>query len=150
MAMLPVVPGIAVAAAGWMLLAMAVIDLDRPVLPDSLTLPLLVLGLLLALAMPILAKDWPGPGIGQAVAGAVVGGGGLWLVREVYWRLRGREGWGWGMSSSWRLPELAARPLTQVLLTAALAGLAFALRRGLALRSTAAVPFGPSWRWPSG
>lgn len=146
MAMLPVVPGIAVAAAGWMLLAMALIDLDHMILPDSLTLPLLVLGLLLALAMPILAKDWPGPGIGRAVAGAVVGGGGLWLVREVYWRLRGREGLGLGdvklmaAAGAWLGPE----PLTWVLLTAALAGLAFALRRGLALRSTAAVPFGPS------
>jgi len=43
-------------------------------------------------------------------------------------------------AGAWLGPE----PLTWVLLTAALAGLAFALRRGLALRSTAAVPFGPS------
>src|SRR3546814_20507879 len=48
----------------WILLALAVIDLRTPLLPDDLTLPLLLLGMLLAL-VPVLA-DLPSSRMGAA------------------------------------------------------------------------------------
>ncbi|MEZ5823307.1 MAG: A24 family peptidase [Geminicoccaceae bacterium] len=146
LALLPPVPGVAVALAGWILLAMSLVDLDHMILPDMLTLPLLGGGLLLAWAMPSVIPDWPGPDVAMALLGAAIGSGGLFAVREAYRRLRGREGLGlgdvklMGAAGAWLGPE----PLVHVLLIGALAGLATAFRHGLSLTSTTPIPFGPA------
>ena len=146
LALLPVPAAIAVAIAGWMLLAMALVDLRHMILPDSLTLPLLAGGLVLAVVAGHLLPDWPGPTAMMAFAGAATGLGGFFLVRETYRRLRGREGLGlgdvklMGAAGAWLGPE----PLAHVLLIGALAGLATAFRRGVSLDSADAVPFGPA------
>ena len=139
-------------ALGWTLLALAWIDWRHFVLPDALTLPLLVAGLGAAVAE------------GRAMAldsalGAALGYGGLWLVGTLYRRLRGREGLGGGdakllaAGGAW----LGAAALPWVVLGAAVGGLAIAglTRRG-GLAATLAVPFGPPlaaaiwlvWLWP--
>ncbi|NJN00233.1 MAG: prepilin peptidase [Aquincola sp.] len=69
-----------------LLITMALIDLDTTLLPDSLTLPLIGLGLLGALA------GWTGVALNDAVSGALVGYGSLWLLSFVYQRLRGVQG----------------------------------------------------------
>ncbi|MCC6247156.1 MAG: prepilin peptidase [Rubrivivax sp.] len=61
-----------------LLLAMALIDLDYTLLPDSLTIPLVVLGLVAALAgiSPVAWRD--------AAAGALVGYGVLWALGVIW------------------------------------------------------------------
>lgn len=73
----------------WMLLALAVIDLRTTLLPDDLTLPLLWLGLLLALA-PLFA-DLP-----SAVIGAAAGYLLLWSIFWLFKLVTGKEGMGYG------------------------------------------------------
>jgi len=73
----------------WVLLALAVIDLRTTLLPDDLTLPLLWLGLLLAL-FPVFA-DLPSAVIG-AMAGYLV----LWSIYWLFKLTTGKEGMGYG------------------------------------------------------
>jgi len=79
----------------WSLLALSFIDFDKQLLPDSITLPLLWVGLLFNL-------DWTGAGAGtytnlqSAVIGAIAGYLALW---SVYWGFKlatGKEGMGYG------------------------------------------------------
>ena len=73
----------------WTLVALAFIDLDTTLLPDSLTLPLLWLGLLFNLSGVFTSLP-------HAVIGAMVGYGVLW---SVYWLVKlatGKDGMGFG------------------------------------------------------
>jgi leader peptidase (prepilin peptidase)/N-methyltransferase len=134
-------------------LAIALIDADTFFIPDSLSLPLPLLGLALA----ALAGDLRGVTWQQSAAGALVAGGGLWLVQWGYGRLTGREGLGFGdvkllagMGALLGLQAVAA-----LILAAALQGLLFALGyaafskgaamtdRGLQSLRHLALPFGP-------
>ena len=75
--------------ATWFLIAMSMIDFDTQYLFDSLTLPLLWIGLLASL-VPVFAD------VRSAVLGAALGYGVLW---SVYWLFRlatGKEGMGYG------------------------------------------------------
>ena len=73
---------LAAAALCWVLVLLSVIDVERRMLPDSLTLPLLWSGLIFSLTEPQ-APFVPPP---QAIAGAVGGFGLLALVNSL-WRL---------------------------------------------------------------
>jgi leader peptidase (prepilin peptidase)/N-methyltransferase len=73
----------------WGLLALSVIDLQRQLLPDSLTLPLLWLGV--GLALFGLFTD-----LRSSVLGAMAGYLSLWTVYWVFRLLTGKEGMGQG------------------------------------------------------
>ena len=129
------------AALGWWLLALGWIDWRRFILPDALTLPLIVLGLAAAWG---LAPDelW------DRLAGAVCGYLLLWAVAWVYRRLRGRDGLGLGdakllaAAGAW----VGAGGLPSVLAGAAFAALAAAggmMLAGRRLDRHTALPFGP-------
>ena len=79
----------ATAVMGWQLLLIALIDAENFWLPDELTLPLIATGLI---AGAVIARGWPVSQIVGAVAGFSI----LWLLAEVYRRVRGREGLGGG------------------------------------------------------
>ena len=127
--------------AGWVLLALAWIDAEWMLLPDVLTLPLLLGGL---------AATWlldPAAMPDRAVASGA-GWLVLWAVAVVYRKIRGRDGLGEGDAKllagigAW----VGLVGLADVLLGAALAGLGWAglLRlRGQAMTATTALPFGP-------
>lgn len=74
----------------WTLLALALIDFDTTLLPDSLNYPLLWAGLLAAWAgiSPVPLHD--------AVAGAVLGYMTLWCLYWAFKLLTGKEGMGYG------------------------------------------------------
>lgn len=81
----------------WLLIALTGIDLDHQLLPDSLTLPLLWLGLLASLtgwglqagtALPVNPRS--------AIIGAAAGYLALWAVYHVFRLLTGKEGMGYG------------------------------------------------------
>lgn len=74
----------------WTLVALAFIDLDTTLLPDSLTLPLLWLGLLFNLHGHYYAS------LPDAVIGAMAGYGVLWAVYWLFKLATGKEGMGYG------------------------------------------------------
>ena len=126
---------------GWWLLALGWIDLRTWLLPDALTLPLVVAGLAAAMA-------FEPEGLTDRALGVVAGYLGLRAVALLYSALRGREGLGHGdakllaAAGAW----VGVRALPQVVLLAALAGLcAAACMRlaGIRLGAQSALPFGP-------
>ena len=126
---------------GWCLLALGWIDLRCWLLPDALTLPLIIAGLAAAfLFNPDQLTD--------RALGAALGYLSLIAIAALYRRLRGREGLGGGdakllaASGAW----LGAAALPQVILLAAISALAAAgcLRLGgIRLGIHSALPFGP-------
>jgi leader peptidase (prepilin peptidase)/N-methyltransferase len=73
----------------WALIALAFIDLDTTLLPDSLTLPLVWLGLLFNLNGHFASLP-------DAVIGAMAGYGVLWSVYWLFKLATGKEGMGYG------------------------------------------------------
>ncbi len=126
---------------GWWLLTLAWIDLRRWLLPDLLTLPLIVAGLALAALLD------PDTVLDRAL-GAALGYVALRAIAAGYRALRQREGLGRGdakllaAAGAW----VGAMALPQLILLAALAALlaAAALRLGgVRLHAHSALPFGP-------
>ena len=131
---------------GWVLLALARIDLGAGLLPDRLTLPLAVAGLGVAVL------DDPSGSFGNAVAaallGALAGFGSLAAIAVAYRRWRGRDGMGLGdaklLGAAGAWLGAAALPLTVCLAaTGALAAVLAARRFGWRLERDGAIPFGP-------
>jgi leader peptidase (prepilin peptidase)/N-methyltransferase len=154
----PLPAALATAAFGWWLLIVAALDAEHHWLPDRLTLPLGLNGLLVA---------WVGisPPLMDRLIGAAVGFAILALIALGYRALRGKEGLGGGdpklfaALGAW----LGWQPLPFVMLGAGLLGLtAVALKRARGERVGAAdrLPLGtllalaawPIWlllgRWP--
>ena len=71
-----------------MLVVLFAIDLEHQLLPNVITLPGIVIGLIASAVLP--------PGFTDAIIGAIVGGGVLWLIGEAYYRYSGHEGLGGG------------------------------------------------------
>ncbi|UIP28332.1 A24 family peptidase [Photobacterium sp. TLY01] len=81
---------LAVIGAGCTLIALTFIDIDKMLLPDQLTLPLMWAGLLLALL------DISPVSLESAVIGAMAGYLSLWSLYWVFKLLTGKEGMGYG------------------------------------------------------
>jgi leader peptidase (prepilin peptidase)/N-methyltransferase len=131
---------------GWTMLAIALIDAQRFTIPDALSLPAIPAGLL---ASGYLLDPWSSQFVSLDHAiGTGVGGAVFWLVREAYWRLRGREGLGLGdvklaaAGGAW----IGWEHLADMVLLAAAAALSFAIAlavlRGGRLSGTERLPFG--------
>jgi leader peptidase (prepilin peptidase)/N-methyltransferase len=126
---------------GWWLLTLGWIDLRHWILPDVLSLPLVVVGLAEAAAFA------PDELLGR-VLGAVIGYLVLVAIAALYRLLRGREGLGMGdaklfaAAGAW----VGVIALPSVILVAALAALVAALcmrLAGIRLHAQSALPFGP-------
>ncbi len=70
-------------------MALSLIDLDHQILPDVITLPGTIVGILLGSLNPAL-------GFWQSCLGAAVGAGGIFIVAKSYELIRNREGLGFG------------------------------------------------------
>jgi leader peptidase (prepilin peptidase)/N-methyltransferase len=70
------------------MLVLFFIDLEHQILPNVITLPGVAAGLAASLFVP--------PGIASSLLGALLGGGVLWAIAEIYVRVRGIEGMGMG------------------------------------------------------
>jgi leader peptidase (prepilin peptidase)/N-methyltransferase len=89
-------PGVCAIVITWFLIALTFIDLDHQLLPDSLTLPLLWLGLVASLtgwtstqhSLPSLPVN--------AIMGAAIGYISLWSVYHAFRLATGKEGMGYG------------------------------------------------------
>lgn len=73
----------------WSLICLSAIDIDRRLLPDSITLPLLWLGLFASLFAVFVDSR-------SALIGAMAGYLSLWLVYQGFKLLTGKEGMGYG------------------------------------------------------
>ena len=124
-------------------LILSLIDLETYLLPDVLTLP----GAAAALACSLLLPPLWTLGIGwqPALTGALLGGGGLWLVSVLYRRIRGVDGMGLGDAKLMLLvgallgPAAVGVTLFAGACLALPAGLLAARSRGMQAR----LPFGP-------
>jgi leader peptidase (prepilin peptidase)/N-methyltransferase len=139
-------PAAAALVLTWFLVALTFIDIDHQLLPDSLTLPLLWLGLALSLWGPQPGAPVP-VDMRSSLIGAIGGYVSLWSVYHLFRLLTGKEGMGYGdfklfaALGAW----LGWQMLLPIILIAALVGalvgiVMIALRRQS--RSTP-IPFGP-------
>ena len=124
----------------WAMIALCFIDLDTQLLPDSITLPLLWLGLLLNLNATY-------TNLADAVVGAAAGYLTLWSVFWLFKLATGKEGMGYGDFKLFAaLGAWFGWPaLIPMILLASLSGAAvgLALKLGPGLREGGYVPFGP-------
>lgn len=147
--------GVAGAVFGWLLLALAALDLAAFWLPNALTALLAFAGLVDGLFFP---PNWT-----DRILGGLFGFGLLWLVAFTYRHVRGREGLGggdpkmFGGIGLW----LGASMLAPVLLAASVIGLAVALAArisGRKMEMTSRLPLGtllavaafPAWLYATG
>ena len=70
------------------LIVLFAIDLEHQILPDRITLPGIAVGLICSLFLP--------PGPVMSLAGIVAGGGILWAIAELWYRLRKVDAMGFG------------------------------------------------------
>lgn len=134
------IPALAALGLTWAMIALAFIDIDVKLLPDTITLPLVWLGLLLSLG------GWftdPASAIIGAATGYLV----LWSAYQLFRLLAGKEGMGYGdfkllaVFGAW----LGWQMLPQIVLVSAflgsLVGVAMILLRGRS--KDVPIPFGP-------
>jgi leader peptidase (prepilin peptidase)/N-methyltransferase len=130
---------------GLALIALTAIDLEHRLLPDAITLPGIILGLLLSLALPQLSFP-------AAAAGTLVGAGLFFGVGRLYEKWAGRRGLGGGdvkmLAMIGAFLGVWALPLV-ILISAGLgtlAGLIRVLGQGPGARGqwrTISLPYGP-------
>ena len=108
-----------------MMLILVFTDLEHMILPDEITKGGILVGLVLSLFLPLpegvtqifwmiagTQPSIPVASFAEALFAAVVFGGMLWVLRELYWRLRGIDGLGLGdvkmaamMGAFWGVPQ---------------------------------------------
>lgn len=143
----------------WTLLALAVIDFETQLLPNRITKPGMVVGLLINAS----ALFWPGLALTtpmDALLGVVIGYGSLWLLATGYLKMTGRHGMGGGdlkllgLVGAWLGWQAVFMTLFIAAISGGLVAILFLLRgKGRQY----AIPFGPylalgAWLvlvWPS-
>ena len=124
----------------WALVALSMIDFDVQLLPDNITLPFLWLGLLISLGN-VFTDPY------SAIIGAAAGYLSLWSVYQIFKRLTGKEGMGYGdfkllaMLGAW----LGWHYLPQIIMLSALVGAVVGILL-IVLRGrdrNIPIPFGP-------
>ncbi|BBL74738.1 prepilin peptidase [Methylomagnum ishizawai] len=124
----------------WCLIALTFIDIDRQLLPDSLTLPMLWLGLFLSL-FGIFTDS------AASILGAIFGYLSLWTVYQLFKLATGKEGMGYGdfkllaLIGAW----LGWDKLPMVILLSSLVGAVIGIAMILLSRQERGtpIPFGP-------
>jgi leader peptidase (prepilin peptidase)/N-methyltransferase len=124
----------------WALVALSFIDFDHKLLPDEIVLPTLWLGLGLSL-VPVFTDP------NSAILGAIIGYLVFWIVFQVFLRLTGKEGMGYGdfklmaLMGAW----LGWTYIPQIILISAVLGsiVGIALMVIKKVSGELAIPFGP-------
>ncbi|MEC8428639.1 MAG: A24 family peptidase, partial [Pseudomonadota bacterium] len=124
----------------WTLISLTMIDIDHQLLPDSMTLPLMWLGIVASLNGVFVSLE-------DAVLGAIFGYLSLWSVYWLFKLLTGKEGMGFGdfklLAALGAWMGWQALPLIIILssLVGAVIGIAGILIMGR--DRNVAIPFGP-------
>ena len=131
----------------WFLVALTFIDLDHQLLPDSLTLPLLWVGLTLSLWG---AGSGAGPvpvDMRSSILGAIAGYLSLWSVYHLFRLLTGKEGMGYGdfkllaALGAWMGPKMLIPTVIVAAVVGAVVGVITLKRRGES--TSTPIAFGP-------
>ena len=80
----------------WMLIAISFVDLDHQLIPDSMSVPLIWIGLILSLFHPLAKAEVLFVEPKTAIIGAVAGYLILWSVNALFRLIRGMDGMGYG------------------------------------------------------
>ena len=124
----------------WALIALTMIDIDEQLLPDSITLPFLWLGLGLSLGNIFIGSQ-------EAIIGAIAGYLSLWSVYWLFKLLTGKEGMGYGdfkllaMLGAWMGWKMLPAIILLSSAVGAVVGIMLILVRGR--DKTIPIPFGP-------
>src|SRR3984957_17808714 len=131
----------------WALIALTGIDIDHQLLPDNITLPLMWVGLLAAVAIgPVAGAALP-VSPQDALIGAAAGYVSLWLVFHAFKLVTGKEGMGYGdfklfaALGAWLGWELLPMVIVLSAATGAVLGILLIVLRGR--DRSAPMPFGP-------
>jgi leader peptidase (prepilin peptidase) / N-methyltransferase len=131
----------------WSLIALTGIDIDHQLLPDNITLPLMWVGLIAAVAVgPVLGAALP-VSPKDAVIGAATGYASLWLVFHAFKLVTGKEGMGYGdfklfaALGAWLGWKMLPLVIILSAATGAVLGILMILLRGR--DRSAPMPFGP-------
>ncbi len=124
----------------WSLIALSVIDIDHHLLPDSITLPVLWLGMCLSLFSLFTDAH-------ASIIGAISGYLALWLVYHLFKLATGKEGMGYGdfkllaLFGAW----LGWQYLPAIILLSSLVGAVIGLAMIIVVKRdhTIPIPFGP-------
>jgi leader peptidase (prepilin peptidase)/N-methyltransferase len=137
----PTPAGLSALLLTWALIALSVIDIRHTLLPDDITLPFLWLGLLLSIGG--LHATAPA----EAILGAALGYGSLYVVFQVFKWITGKEGMGFGdlklfaLFGAWLGWQALPGIILMSSLVGAIAGLALILCAGRDRQLP--IPFGP-------
>jgi len=124
----------------WTLITLSMIDFDHKLLPDSITLPLLWLGLLLSLWGIFTTPE-------SAIIGAAAGYLSLWSVFQLFRLITGKEGMGFGdfkllaLFGAWLGWQYLPQIIMLSSLVGAVIGITLVLLRGR--DRNIPIPFGP-------
>ncbi len=125
----------------WSLICLTMIDVDHQLLPDSITLPMLWLGLAINLFTGMFTD------IQSALIGAMIGYLSLWSIYWIFKLLTGKEGMGYGdfkllaMLGAWLGWQMLPVIILASSLVGAVVGISLVVMRGHE-RNTP-IPFGP-------
>ena len=89
-------PALAALVLTWFLIALTFIDVDTQLLPDSLTLPLIWLGLASSALLPASPQASLPVDLHDSVIGAMAGYLSLWSIYHLFKLLTGKDGMGYG------------------------------------------------------
>ena len=131
----------------WALIAISVIDIDHQIIPDSISLPLLWIGLFLSLFHPMAGADVLFVDPKTGIIGALAGYLSLWCIYQLFLLLTGKEGMGYGdfkllaVLGAW----LGWQVLPLIILLSAAVGAAVGITMIILRRQDRSVPipFGP-------
>lgn len=131
----------------WALIAISVIDIDHQIIPDSISLPLLWIGLFLSLFHPMAGADVLFVDPKTGIIGALAGYLSLWCIYQLFRLVTGKEGMGYGdfkllaVLGAW----LGWQVLPLIILLSAAVGAAIGITMIVLRRQDRSVPipFGP-------
>src|SRR5580692_2202708 len=89
-------PALAALVLTWFLIALTFIDVDTQLLPDSMTLPLVWLGIACSAFLPTVPQGSLPVALHDSIIGAMAGYLSLWSIYQLFKLLTGKEGMGYG------------------------------------------------------
>ena len=131
----------------WALITISVIDIDHQIIPDSISLPVVWIGLILSLFNPVAGADVLFIDAKTAIVGALAGYLSLWTIYQLFRLMTGKEGMGYGdfkllaVLGAW----LGWQMLPLIILLSAVVGAAVGITMIVVSRHdrNIPIPFGP-------
>ena len=131
----------------WALIAISTIDIDHQIIPDSISLPFVWIGLMLSLFHPMAGAEVLFIDAKAAIIGALAGYLSLWSIYQLFRLMTGKEGMGYGdfkllaVLGAW----LGWQMLPLIILLSAVVGAAVGIAMIVVRRHdrNIPIPFGP-------